>query len=110
MKPLILAMAMIACVAPAAPAFAAKPPVYTAPLSDVAAGGYDVALLPGRYAVTLSRQVAPWPAQTTQLGIATVDGGPDIDLLTLTAAPGVEPSEIQHLLDEMLARFDAAVP
>jgi YHS domain-containing protein len=42
MKPLILAMAMIACVAPAAPAFAAKPPVCTAPLSDVAAGGYDV--------------------------------------------------------------------
>ena len=42
MKPLILAMALIACVAPAAPAFAAKPPVYTAPLSDVAAGGYDV--------------------------------------------------------------------
>jgi len=42
MKPLILAMALIACVAPAAPAFAAKPPVYTAPLSDAAAGGYDV--------------------------------------------------------------------
>ena len=27
MKPLILALALVACVAPAAPAFAAKPPV-----------------------------------------------------------------------------------
>jgi hypothetical protein len=88
------------------PATVAAGSAHAVTLDD--AGGYDVALLPGRYTVTLSRQVAPWPAQTTQLGIATVDGGPDIDLLTLIAAPGVEPSEIQHLLDEMLAQFDAA--
>jgi len=88
------------------PATVAAGSAHTVTLDD--AGDYDVALLPGRYTVTLSRQVAPWPAQTTQLGIATVDGGPDIDLLTLIAAPGVEPSEIQHLLDEMLAQFDAA--
>ena len=42
MKALVLAMSLIACVTPAAPALAAKPPVYTAPLSQVAAGGYDV--------------------------------------------------------------------
>lgn len=42
MKALIAAMTLIACVAPALPAHAAKPPVYTAPLSDVGAGGYDV--------------------------------------------------------------------
>ena len=42
MKAALLAMTLIACVAPAAPALAARPLVYTAPLSDVAAGGYDV--------------------------------------------------------------------
>lgn len=42
MKALVLAMTLIACTVPAAPALAAKPPVYTAPFSEVAAGGYDV--------------------------------------------------------------------
>ena len=41
MKRLILALALAAATLPGA-ALAAKPPVYTAPLSQVAAGGYDV--------------------------------------------------------------------
>jgi YHS domain-containing protein len=42
MKAVIAAMTLLTCAAPALPAQAAKPPVYTAALSDVAAGGYDV--------------------------------------------------------------------
>jgi YHS domain-containing protein len=41
MKRLILALVLAAAALPGA-ALAAKPPVYTAPLSDLAAGGYDV--------------------------------------------------------------------
>ncbi|MFZ5670595.1 MAG: YHS domain-containing (seleno)protein [Pseudomonadota bacterium] len=41
MKRLILALALATAALPGA-ALAAKPPVYTAPFSDVAAGGYDV--------------------------------------------------------------------
>ncbi|MCF8505646.1 MAG: hypothetical protein K9G59_12085 [Caulobacter sp.] len=41
MKRLILALALATAALPGA-ALAAKPPVYTAPFSQVAAGGYDV--------------------------------------------------------------------
>lgn len=41
MKRLILALAVATAIVPGA-AMAAKPPVYTAPFSQVAAGGYDV--------------------------------------------------------------------
>lgn len=42
MKPLLIALALATATALPGTAMAAKPPVYTAPLSDVAVGGYDV--------------------------------------------------------------------
>lgn len=43
MRPLVLALGLaLAALAPAAPAFADQRPVYTAPLSNVGVGGYDV--------------------------------------------------------------------
>lgn len=69
-----------------------------------ASGGYDVALLPGRYTVTLTHP----SAQAVSLGLAVVTAGPDVDLLTLLEAPALLPSAVQLLVDQALQAAQAA--
>lgn len=67
------------------------------------AGEYDVALLDGRYRVSVRAGGPEEFRPRTELGLVTVTAGPAIDLLTLIGAPGIDQSDVQHLIDEALA-------